>query len=577
MTSFAGSIGIIGIALVLAISSGLTAYLGGTQNQALSGSTVAITTATIDFDNLTSNFNIQDDEEDDDYDHNAITPFQSDIDITKYIKYGHFNYLGGDFAQKIAEYNQNNADKFKSIQYNYYLPVRFVSYNNTTSKYIYSYNQNKINILSGDSVGDFFANNIKRTLIDEEYEVIKLADDYGTFEDVSQKQFELTLVADKKNQLKISIFQTLGYDITELVDSSYNYSPIPFEKLFEKTYKLVDNNAYYNFEGETNFSIKDVTDQTVLQSLYDDANCATFKITKIIRQKDDSQNEILSNGAMYSTNFENWYKQNCKDSLISQKQTERYNKEVEDGKTDFSFCDSFTFTIYNLATVVPPFADTKSALEYLQEYLNAKITSQDVYNIAMQQIGISEIPQNIKYFPADFAGKDSLNNFIKQYNKTVELGYQIMPTDSASSMTNILKNVINTISKVLVAFASISLLVSSIMIGIITYVSVIERTKEIGVLRSIGARKKDISRVFTAEAMIIGFVSGVIGIVITYLLSGIINLIVGSLLGIQNLAMLSPISAIILIAISVLLTLISGFVPSKIASNRDPVECLRSE
>lgn len=577
MTSFAGSIGIIGIALILAISSGLTNYLGGTQNQALSGSTVAITTATIDYDNLTSSFNIQTEDDQQDYDQNAITPFQSDLDITKFIKYGHFNYLGGDFAEQIADYNSQNQSKFKSIQYNYYLPIRLVSYNNSTNKYVYSNNENKINILSGDSVGEFFANNISQDVVDEEYEVVTVSDDFGNFENISQKQFELTLVADKKNQLKTGIFQTLGFDITELVDSSFNFKPISFDSIFAKTYKLIQNDDYYVYDGQTNFSKIDVSDQSTLGDLYNNINFATFKITKIIRQKDESKNEILSNGLMYSTDFENWYKQICKQSKIAQKQAERHLQELADEKTNFTFCDNFVFTISGLATAVPPFSDTQSALEYLTEYLNAKITSQDVYNIALQQIGASDVPQSIKYFPFDFAGKESLNSFIKQYNANVQLGYQIMPTDSASSLTNILKNVIETISKVLVAFASISLLVSSIMIGIITYVSVIERTKEIGVLRSIGARKKDISRVFTAEAMIIGFISGVIGILVTYFLSVIINLVVGSLLGIQNLAILSPISAIILIAISILLTLLSGLVPSKIASNRDPVECLRSE
>ena len=370
--------------------------------------------------------------------------------------------------------------------------------------------------------------------------------------------------------------KSIGYSEDELRNADEFY-PVSLQSVFEKEYKLLTNNVYYIHNGGTSFSAVDIADQSVLENKYQDMTIPTFKITRILRQKTSSSNKILTSGLMYSLDFENWYRQDCKASLIAEKQQELHNQEVEAESTNYTFCDNFVFAVSGFEVMTPSyFPNTQSILSYLV-YVNAEITNTDAYNIAIQQIGISDIPQSIKYFPASFEAKDVLENFVKEYNKTTTEGYQIMVTDSATFLTEMLQQLINIISKVLVAFASISLVVSSIMIGIITYVSVIERTKEIGVLRSLGARKKDISRVFNAEAMIIGFVSGLIGITITYILSFVINIFVGKSLGVATLASLNPLTALALVAISIALTFISGTIPSKIASNRDPVECLRSE
>ena len=183
----------------------------------------------------------------------------------------------------------------------------------------------------------------------------------------------------------------------------------------------------------------------------------------------------------------------------------------------------------------------------------------------------------ILFYPKNFSAKDDIKIMIDGYNQNVEEVYKIIFTDSTALLSSTLGTIINIISIVLVAFASISLVVSSIMIGIITYVSVIERTKEIGILRSIGARKRDISRIFNAETIIIGALAGVIGVVITYILSPIISTIVYNLSEISGIATFSPLHAIMLILISMALTLVSGSIPSRIASKKDPVECLRSE
>lgn len=580
LTSVAGSIGIIGIALVLAISTGLTNYLSGTQNDALSGSTISISTATIDYNALSG---IMDDVgnagEPSQPEQNAITPYKSDVDYAKYLKYGHFNFLGGEFARQLQDFNQKNQQSYNSIQYNYYLPMRLISYNSNATKYTISVNSNEINLLSGDGISVFFAQNLTDDVILADYEVVKQSDDVGNFENADLGQFELTLVVDKNNRLKLDVFTSIGYTEADLKESETTFKPILFEDLFSKTYKLVDNDHYYAFDEQTDsFSKIDTEDQAVLGNLFDENQLATLKITKIIRQREDSENEILANGLMYSTSFESWYKQNCTASEISQKQTQRFQTQIENGETNFALYDKFKFSVNGgFGDAIPPFADTNSILQYLNSYFKCNISSQDAYNLALQQIGTSDVPQSIKYYPTSFASKDLLNNFVSDYNSSADDAYKILVTDTQNAMSKALKNVINIISDVLIAFASISLVVSSIMIGIITYVSVIERTKEIGVLRSIGARKKDIARVFSAEAIIIGLLSGIIGAVVSYLLSGVINIIVLNTLGVSNIATLPVVSALALILISVLLTFVSGLIPSKIASNKDPVECLRNE
>ena len=178
----------------------------------------------------------------------------------------------------------------------------------------------------------------------------------------------------------------------------------------------------------------------------------------------------------------------------------------------------------------------------------------------------------------DFKAKNAIKEHLDAYNDAQSAeADKVFYTDMMELMVESVNTVIDTISYVLIAFTAISLVVSSIMIGIITYISVLERTKEIGVLRSIGASKRDISRVFNAETLIIGFVAGAIGVGITLLLSIPINLIVGSLVEISSIASLAPLHAVILVAISMLLTLIAGTIPSRIAARKDPVAALRSE
>ena len=213
-------------------------------------------------------------------------------------------------------------------------------------------------------------------------------------------------------------------------------------------------------------------------------------------------------------------------------------------------------------------------------YDEVMVFSENTYEENLVEIGYVDLtsPAAINIYASSFENKDIIVEAIDNYNKDVEELKQIKYTDYLGIMMSSITTIINAITYVLIAFVAISLIVSSIMIGVITLISVQERTKEIGILRAIGASKKNVSSMFNAETMIVGFASGVLGIAVTYLLCIPINMILHYATGINNLSAILPASgAIILIIISVLLTLISGLIPSRSAAKKDPVVALRTE
>ena len=197
----------------------------------------------------------------------------------------------------------------------------------------------------------------------------------------------------------------------------------------------------------------------------------------------------------------------------------------------------------------------------------------------LEKMGVSDPdkPASVLIYPKDFEAKNRITAKIESYNAQAGETRAVRYTDYVGLMMDSVTTIVNAISYVLVAFVAISLVVSSIMIGIITYISVLERTKEIGILRAIGASRRDVSRVFNAETLIVGFAAGVMGIIVTLGLTVVANIILTNLTGIQDIAQLPPAAAVILVGISMLLTLIAGIIPSRIASRKDPVVALRTE
>ncbi|MBR4123961.1 MAG: ABC transporter ATP-binding protein/permease [Clostridia bacterium] len=576
LTSFAGSIGIIGVALVLAISNGFNNYINTVQNDTLSAYPITIATATIDFDAIESNAFYTDSGEEKLSD--AVTVSG---DITDYFKYGHYNCLNDNFINYVKDfetdyYKNNDNPNIAHIEYNYYAPTKFLI-KQANNKVGLEQTKNSINLFSTDGGGNLFFPSIKdEEYIFEQYDLVYTADNYDP-NDI----YGLTLVLRGGNKISNSILTTLG--VPAAMQANTKYAPVKFKDICDKVeIKLLYNNDYYIYDsGNDKFDTIDITDGNLLKTMFDSDQYQTLKITRIIAPKDNSNTALFSQGVMYSNALQEQYLQNCKTSQIAQKQAERKIAEADSG--NYHFYDPLQIDIsasaYMYANMLGgfDFSETNNIKAFLNFFYRTELSTEEAYEIGVQQIGVSSMPQSIVFYPVNFDGKNEVNKMISDYNEGVSDVYSIVATDNSSFLTKVLSAMINGISIVLIAFASISLVVSSIMIGIITYVSVIERTREIGILRSLGARKKDISHIFSAETIIIGVLSGLIGVAITYLLCPLISLIVANSAGINNVAVLNPLHALILVGISTLLTLTSGTIPSRIASRKDPVECLRSE
>ena len=332
----------------------------------------------------------------------------------------------------------------------------------------------------------------------------------------------LILQVNSKNQIYASTLEQLGFDAEEEVS---------FEDIMSKELKVVLNNDYYTKVG--NYFIPNQN----LEELYNNENNITLKIQAIIRGKEDKEILTSGTGLAYTNALTKLVISKNKDSDIVKAQNE---------------------SDYNVLTNQP--FDATTTKESVLAYLGAEST-----------------PVAISIYPKDFKSKDQILAYLDNYNEDKEEADTIHYTDMAAMLSSLSQNIMDAITIVLIAFSSISLIVSSIMIGIITYISVLERTKEIGILRALGARKKDIKRVFNAETMIIGIFSGVLGIVIAYILTIPTNIIIENLSGLANVAKLNIIHAIILVMISVILTVIGGAIPANMASKRDPVIALRTE
>ncbi len=571
LTSFAGSIGIIGVALVLSISNGFTLYINNMQSDTLSGYPVSVATASVDFASLNFNeiMNVSNKESVE----NAVVVTG---DQSEYIQYGHYNCINQNFLNYVKDfeaenYTNNPNSNFSSIEYNYFAPTKFLI-KQADGSIGYFIAENEISIMSGSKNKLFYPEFANQDFVYQSYEIVYTSPDYD-----ANDMYGLTLVLNKGNKISYTILKALGVELVRNTETN-KYEPVDFENICNSvSIQLLYNDDFYVYDSENDkFNIINGSQES-LSTLFESNTLQKLKITKIIVPKEDSNTSLLTNGVMYTHALYEQYLQDCQNSQIAQKQAER--KLLEEGTGNYTFYVPFNLKITEVSGVLNGFElnSTQNIQTFMNAFFKSQMTIEEAYQMGMQQIGVSTIPQSIVFYPKNFEAKKQVTQMIDDYNKTVQKPYDIVYTDSSEFLTNTLGTMINIISIVLVAFAGISLVVSSIMIGIITYVSVIERTKEIGILRSLGARKQDISRIFNAETLIIGALAGLIGVGVTYLLCPIINLIVGSLADVKGIANFSPIHAGILILISMALTLISGSIPSRIASKKDPVECLRTE
>ena len=343
--------------------------------------------------------------------------------------------------------------------------------------------------------------------------------------EINENEPGLILQVNSKNQIYQSTLEALGLSGKE----------VSFEDILNQELKVVGNDDYYLQYGSIFVPNQD------LEKLYQNKNNITLKVQAIIRGKSDK--EMITNGSGIG------YTNALTELVISKNKDSKIVSYQE--KSD-----------YNILTNQP---------------FDEKDGSMNTKEIMLGYLGKDVKPNVIYLYPKDFESKKEITTYLDKYNEDKEEKDVVEYTDMAAMISTLSGNIMDAITVVLVAFSSISLIVSSIMIAIITYISVLERIKEIGILRALGARRKDIKRVFNAETFIIGLTSGILGILIAYLLTIPANQIIENLSGLAGVAKLNIYHAIILVIINVILTMIGGAIPSRMASKKDPVEALRTE
>ena len=565
LTAFAGSIGIIGIALILSLSNGVSNYINNKEEEALSNYPLTIEKNSMDMTSMMLSMmksSSKKHKKNNIYSNNIL----SDLLTSFKVKVNNLD----DF--KLYLDNNKKINKYANdIVYGYNLDINL--YTKDIDDKLLKVNPTNINENLGmlSKFLQFSETNVfvelfnsKKMLLDN-YDILagNLPSNYN----------EVVIMVDNNNEISDYTLYTLGLksqeELKDMVEKSEKGEDVKssikkysYDELLGLKYKLVLNSDYY--VKENNIWIDKSNNYEYLTKLYDSGE--EIKVVGIIKAHDNTS--LNTTGAIgYSKDLTNYVIGKINNSDIVKEQMDNPSINVFTGK---SFDDNnieIDPSIYMLNE-----SEIKS---YIENIMDNKST----YENNLSKLGAIDTssPDSISIYPKDFKSKDEIVSIIDGYNKNKSESDKITYIDTVGMMMKSVTSIVNIISYVLIAFVGISLVVSSIMIGIITYISVLERKKEIGILRAIGARKKDISRVFNAEAIIEGLSAGLLGILITLLISFIVNIIVSSSFNVNNIMNLPVGAAIMLILISVFLTFIAGLVPSRIASKKDPVVALREE
>ncbi len=607
LTSFAGSIGIIGIALILSLSNGVNAYIQRVEEETLSSYPITIEEAGMDMsglaDDLMGEVETTEKEPDKIYSNNIMTEMMTTM----------VNGISVNNLESFKEYldNTDELDPYISdIEYSYATDLNIyamdgehINPNQIFNKLMASLGS-EIDTNTSPMSGGMMMSNTEiwhqltnnDELLSKQYEVVsgKLPEKYN----------EVVIVVNRNNQISDYTLYSLGLkdsaELEEMMEKAKKGEKIEATEESSYTYdeirglefKLLLNSDY--FEKNANGTWTDKTkDNLYISTKLETAE--VIKVVGIIRPSAEAVNEQTSGFVGYKKELMETLITKVNDSEIVKAQKADETVNVLTGQPFNTDYDNMTYTqILGYISTLP----TEQQQQYMG-YINgmkaqgkteAEITKlfadsmkaqsgNATYEGNLKAMGVSDLkkPSIINIYPKDFEAKESISDIIDKYNQKADESEKITYTDYIGLMMSSVTTIINAISYILIAFVSISLVVSSIMIGIITYISVLERTKEIGILRAMGASKKDISRVFNAETLIVGFVAGALGIGVTLLLLIPANAIIKSLTDIGSLAKLPTEGAIILVIISMVLTFISGLIPSRIAAKKDPVTALRTE
>lgn len=614
LTAFAGSIGIIGIAMILSISNGIQLYIDRVQRDTLSSYPITLQAEAIDISSMVSSMTgNSDSEEHEDKSKIYSNDIMGDM-INTMVKEVKSNNLS-----EFKKYIENGSSDIKSyvsdIQYSYDVPLNI--YMKDTSNGVEQLNPGTMfdsiygegatsassSMSSGMGMGMFSNSSVwnqllgNQQVLDEQYDILA-----GHW---PENFNEVVLVADKNNEVDDYTLYSLGLKDPEevrtlfkkmMVGESYETKKdisYTFDEILDTEFKLVMPTDMYKYNDVTGTWDDYSKDDKYMTNVVN--NGTDIKVCGIIRPNDDAVSTSLSSGIGYTAKLTEYIIEEVKNSEIAKAQLADTSVDVftgvpfdNDRNTEITMDDVNAY----MATLSPEESAQMQAMtsgmsdDQILQLFSASLkarTTDATLDSNKSKLGITDLdtPSQIDIYATDFDSKEKVQNIIKDYNKLQQDDGKeenvINYTDYVGIMMSSVSTIINAISYVLIAFVAISLIVSSIMIGIITYISVLERTKEIGVLRSIGASKKDVSRIFNAETLIEGFVSGALGIVVTLLLCIPANALIKHLTDISNVAQLPVAGGVILIIISMFLTFIAGLIPAKLAAKKDPVVALRSE
>lgn len=547
LTAFAGSIGIIGIAVILSISTGVHNYINKTEEETLSSYPLTIEETTIDigsFMESSTNKNTA-------CEKNEICSNNIMGDLLSATTSSQISNNLVDFKNYL-ENNETVQNSVNDIKYHYGFDLQIYSNNNeklvkvnpsNLTQAMMGNNSSNMNTMMTSSNNVFTELMDNSRLLENQYEIVK-----GRF---PSKYNEIVLIVNENNQLTDYTMYALGLkeqqeimNIQQSIMNGNSYeskvTSYSYDEILNLKYKLILNTGYY--VKENNLWINKSMDSNFLKNLVD--NGIELEVVGILKPSKDSTT-ALSNVMGYTSELVKYVMNENNNSPISKEQKANPNINV------------FTNTNFD--------------------------GLQNSYDNNLRILGITNLdkPTRIDIYPKSFEDKETIKNIINDYNQEMKSSdnddKMITYTDYVGLLMSGVTSIVDLITIVLIGFVAVSLIVSSIMIAIITYISVLERTKEIGILRAIGASKKDISRVFNAETFIEGLIAGILGIIVTLLINWPINVIVSNLSGVSRVAMLESKAAIILVLISITLTVIAGFIPAKMASKKDPVESLRTE
>lgn len=615
LTAFAGSIGIIGIAMILSISNGIQLYIDRVQRDTLSSYPITLQAESIDISSMVTSLSGNERESSDHEDKDRV--YSNDIMgdmINTMVKEVQSNNLSA--FKKYIENGGTDIDSYVSdIQYSYDVPLNIymkdtsdgVTQLNPSTMFDAIYGEGSTaatsSMSSGMGMGMFSNSSVwsqllgNQQVLDEQYDV--LAGHWPESYD------EVVLVVDKNNEVDDYTLYSLGLKDPEEVKTMFKKMMVgeayetekdvsyTFDQILDTQFKLVMPTAIYKYNELTGTWDDCSKDEKFLKNVVD--NGTDIKVCGIIRPNEDSVSTSITSGIGYTSMLMEYIIKEVRESDIAKAQLADDSVDVftgvpfdNDKNTEITMDDVNAY----MATLSPEESAQMKAVtsqmseEQILQMFSASLkarTTDATFDGNKSKLGITDLdtPSQIDIYAIDFDSKEKVQDIIKDYNTMQKDDGKeenvINYTDYVGIMMSSVSTIVNAISYVLIAFVAISLIVSSIMIGIITYISVLERTKEIGVLRSIGASKKDVSRIFNAETLIEGFVSGALGIIVTLLLCIPANAIIKNLTSISNVAQLPAAGAVILVVISMLLTLIAGFIPAKLAAKKDPVVALRSE